>query len=305
MPGKARYKLWFNLLIYISLGFLLYYLYKENYFSFRNLHFRLPYLFVSLAFLFGGFIISPLAWQKLLTKHQIAAPYKTAIISEGLAIFSKYIPGKIMIIIGRAAYISLQGQSLKITGTVSFKAQLISLLAALSLGIISLLFLNDVGLYLLICFSFVALLFCALFIKQIHELILKMIRKLPGLNFDLPYVTIKESFSTYVYYLILWILWGMAFYFFCLSLKQDVPLTLIPVFPLATALGIVAIIFPGGIGIREGALAFLLIKNGLSPEIAGLISVSSRIWYLSGEVFIFIAALILKNLHVHKAQNVH
>ena len=295
MPLSSRYKFFFNILIYVSLGFLVLYLVKSDFIDFSDFSFNYTYLIISLLLLYSGFLVSPLAWQKILRKHDIVISYRKALVSEGLPIFSKYIPGKIMIIIGRAAYISIEGgDSLVKNSSISLKAQMLSLLAALSLGLFSLLFLKGLFIYLILCLLAVILMMSALFIRGIHTFFINLLRKLPGSSFTLPYVGIKESVSAFVYYLLLWGLWGAAFVIFCYSLEGELNFLAISIFPLATALGIVAIIFPGGIGIREGVLAFLLIHAGIPADLAAIISVGSRLWYLSAEIFIFIIALFLK-----------
>jgi uncharacterized membrane protein YbhN (UPF0104 family) len=58
--------------------------------------------------------------------------------------------------------------------------------------------------------------------------------------------------------------------------------------------GILAIFLPGGIGVREGIMTAYLSALGIELELAITIATLSRLWFITGEVFIFLMALILK-----------
>ena len=76
-------------------------------------------------------------------------------------------------------------------------------------------------------------------------------------------------------------------------IAYDVPLSVGFSFALACVVAVLALIAPGGIGVREGVLITILIGIGLEKQDAISISVISRLWFLVGEVFIFILASIL------------
>jgi uncharacterized membrane protein YbhN (UPF0104 family) len=52
---------------------------------------------------------------------------------------------------------------------------------------------------------------------------------------------------------------------------------------------------PGGLGVREGIIVLVLTATGLDVKVATTISVISRIWFISGEIFIFLMAILSKN----------
>jgi len=57
--------------------------------------------------------------------------------------------------------------------------------------------------------------------------------------------------------------------------------------------GVAALFAPGGIGVREGVLGYFLASiNWSSSEIISL-TVTTRIWFLIGEVLFFLSALTL------------
>ena len=84
-----------------------------------------------------------------------------------------------------------------------------------------------------------------------------------------------------------WISWSLGFYFLTVSLGFSLPVNIGFLFTFAALAGILALISPGGLGVREGVIAAGLIFYGMSNEQAFSLSAFSRIWYLGGELFIF------------------
>ena len=79
-----------------------------------------------------------------------------------------------------------------------------------------------------------------------------------------------------------------------ISITGIVPFYYSFAFPLSIVLGLISIIFPGGIGVREGAISLFLISNGISADVAVTISILARIWFLAGEFFAFFLALYFR-----------
>ncbi len=62
---------------------------------------------VSILFLLLGILVLNLNWKNILKQSfNLNISYKDAVVSNGLSIFTKYIPGKVLVIMGRALYIS-------------------------------------------------------------------------------------------------------------------------------------------------------------------------------------------------------
>ncbi|MBX3001851.1 MAG: flippase-like domain-containing protein [Caldilineaceae bacterium] len=91
--------------------------------------------------------------------------------------------------------------------------------------------------------------------------------------------------------LLAWLLWGVAFVALTLSLRplhwdtlQPILLTLLVAYPIAYAVGYLSFLTPGGLAVREGMLAILLI-----PAIGGLATVAAlvmRLWLVILEVIV-------------------
>lgn len=94
--------------------------------------------------------------------------------------------------------------------------------------------------------------------------------------------------SIALYYCIFWMLFGFVFAIFCsalINLDSKEMLIAAMAFPVSFSIGFIASISPGGLGIREGVLYFLLVTHLPAGE-AALLSVTSRIWLMSVEASI-------------------
>ncbi len=286
----------FQLLVVLSIVFLVYYLFRFNYLIFEEITFNYFYLSLSVQFLWLGFYLSTFSWYKALQIHDVNIVKKHVIYSHGIAVFAKYIPGKLWVILGRAAYVARLKSNLKITSTISLKEQLIYILLGLLISLVPFLLLDFSiffkGALIFIILSLIIFLFSAKF----HEISIRIINKFITKEINVPVLNIKKSLNLSKYIILYWLVWIIAFYFFCKSINPETQMIDALSFPLSVSFGVLAIIAPGGIGVREGIIATYLISTGWDNELAITTSIISRIWFISGEVFIFGLALFIKNI---------
>ncbi len=288
---------YFNILLYISLIFLVIALVRADYLVMPVIHSK-AMLCYSLAFLFTGFLFDALSWKKMLNSNNYKVSLNNAYISSGMAIFTKYIPGKIWVILGRSSYIAEAYNYSKIdTSTVSLQAQLLSLWSGVLVALLSLIKVkNDslniwlIGLILFwIALSF--MIFHNGFLKYSSLILGKVLKK----KIILPNVSERKKLCTIPYFTAIWIVWSIGFYFLIRTIHPNViALNAGFSFALGGTLGIIAVFAPGGLGIREGVLITYLSSLGLTIPESTTIAFGSRIWYLIGECFFFITALIAK-----------
>lgn len=87
-------------------------------------------------------------------------------------------------------------------------------------------------------------------------------------------------------YFLLWGLFGTAFFFFIKSLAPVSASQLLVVtgtYATAWSIGVLSVITPSGLGVREGILS-LLLTSVLPPATATLIALLSRLWTISAEL---------------------
>lgn len=284
-------KFFFNALIYIGLIFLVVYLYQYDYLSIAALQVNPVKLVASTLLLWMGFLSSALSWQRALKIHGIVIPYKSALSSHGLSVFAKFIPGKIWVILGRASKVSLEGHSLKMTSFVSLKEQLVYIWLGLLLSL-AIIF-GPTGTHGLIALVLVLIIGLTLFnfsgwLRRLAEYLFQLIFKR---EFIIPPVTFTEALPMTRIILLYWALWSSGFYLFVSAISPSISPLIAFVFPLSVTLGLIAVIVPGGLGVREGIITLGLTTFGVPIELATTIAIAARLWFTSGEVFIFLSGL--------------
>jgi hypothetical protein len=292
----------FRILLYLSFGFIIYYLYSFDYIIFSELIFNPSLLILSLLFLWSGFVTSALSWKNSLNIHQIKIAPQLAIFSHGISVFAKYIPGKVWVILGRASVVSEKTSSFSVLSAISLKEQLVYLLTGLVISLFAIIWLPVSPLYSIFVGTTVLFLFLLLFSKSVHSFFLLLVKKVFKKNLEIPYVSLNEALPMLKTIIGYWILWSSGFYLLVLSVLPDAPLIVTFAFPLSVCYGLLAIVVPGGIGIRESIIVFFLTKCGIEPSLAVTLSLIQRLWFITGEMFIFGFALILRN-KIQKREN--
>jgi uncharacterized membrane protein YbhN (UPF0104 family) len=284
----------FKLLILLSLVFLIYYLKEFDYLVFEKVSFNYPYLLVSVLLLWLGFYLSTYSWYKALRIHDVYCDRRRAVYSHGIAIFGKYIPGKIWVILGRATFIAEKTSNLKTTSIISLKEQLIYILLGLIISLPTFLILDFPSIFKLGLLLIILGLAIFLFSEKFHMALIQILNRFIKNPISVPVLEIKKSIQQSPYILLYWGAWILAFYFFCKSINDATLFSDSLSFPLSVSFGVLALIAPGGIGVREGIISTYLISNGWEVDMAITTAIISRIWFFSGEVFIFLYALVLK-----------
>jgi len=282
-------------LIYASLLFLIGSLVKNDYLVLPEV-INPAQLALSIFLLFLGFMANSLPWKHMLNTHGFQISSTDSIISIGLTIFGKYIPGKIWSIVGRSSYIANKYHySNKDLTTISVDSQIITLWTGLVLGAVGLFLLEGLAELSWGFFAVWLIMTLSIFSHVFHTLTSKIFYLITKKNIDLPQITFGQTLKALPFFFLQWILWCAGFYFLASSIL-DTPLNPIAGvgFALAASFGIAAIFSPGGIGVREIFLAGYLMLAGLSTQDATTISVASRLWFLLGEVFIFVTAFLIR-----------
>jgi uncharacterized membrane protein YbhN (UPF0104 family) len=286
-------KFWHKYLVYLSLLFLAAALYNANYLKIPRI-FSLPVLIASFVFLFAGFISNTISWKQILKESNYPIKMGECIAGTGLSIFGKYIPGKIWMVMGRAAYITEKNHlPLGTLSAISLNAQFIALWLGLIFGMIGLFMLGGLHLWgwvilcLWVCFTVI------IFSKLVHGRAERLIRTVFKKYIKIPRLTFKSTISVIPWFALNWMLWSVGFYTLVVSLTAiDIPWSIGLGFPLAGTLGIMTLITPGGLGTREGVIVGYLSLAGIPVLEATTVAIASRLWFLLGEAFIFIVGWV-------------
>ncbi len=282
----------FNILLLVSFVFLFIYLIRQEYIIPEIIN---PVaLVISFAALFIGYVASAYSWKVAMGVHGFRFSMREALVSHGLSIFAKYIPGKVWVILGRAGYLSEDKSELKNLSFISFMEQLVYLWAGFVVSAVpTILFYRHHWISYLVL-GIVAGLTGFLFVKGIHQRVVGLVEKVFKKKLDISLFRFREGLPMIGAVLLIWIAWTLGFYLFMLAFSPEISPIMMFAFPLSVCLGLIAIILPAGLGLREGIIIGYLVLAGLGTESATTISFFNRLWFMCGEVFIFLLAFSLR-----------
>lgn len=291
-------KKFFSILFYLSLLFLVYYLYTADFLKPPHI-INYPHLFFSITLLLIGCLLQVLNWKDSLHVYRIYTSYFDALISVGLSIFMKYIPGKVMIVLGRAAYISNEYEvPLKNTSSASLLAQIIMLWTGLLLGSMILFSGKIDPIWSILSLITFVILTLILFLPNLLHNTLIIIARRSGKNISFPELHLSKILKISPFFFLTWLFWAIGYYFLASSLYAgSIPVITSMTFPLAASLAIAALIAPGGLGVREGILVAGLVIFSIPFADATAIAIASRLWFLLGEAFLFFLAILLRKVN--------
>ena len=274
--------------ILLSIVFLVIALYKADFLTVPEIHSKSD-IALSFFFLFLGFAADSFSWYMILKHSTYDVRFRVCLAGTGLSIFGKYIPGKIWMIVGRASYAAEHSPyQISKLSLVSLNAQFITLWIGLVLGGAGLFIFNGFG----FCSGGVLFLWGVLtviiFSRIVHNTAEKLVRVILRRRVTFPALRFVSTVSVMPWFALIWIFFSFGFYFLVRGLSLiSVPYAVGLGFPLAGTLGIMAIIFPGGIGVREGIMMGYLTLFGIPLAEATAISIAARLWFCLGELFIF------------------
>jgi len=290
-------KKYFKYFVYISIIFLAYTLYQFDYLSLPRIYYQ-GVAFFSLTSIIVAYFAHSLPWWKVLNVNGYTVSFKQSVISVGLSIFGQYIPGKLWMIVGRSGYIAEKEQlPVGQLSMLSLSAQFTSLWISFLLGTIGLLFFIDKPIWFILSFTAFLLLTIIVFTDYFHNLTEWLVKKIFRKDLSIPRLYWRQTTKILPWFFIQWFFWSLGFYLLAWGLSPGiVSMKIVLVWPLAASLGILFIISPGGLGVREGVLTGCLVMVGIPIQEATTISVASRIWFLFGEIALFLLALILQRI---------
>ena len=283
----------FLILFYLSLGFLVIYLYQADFFIIPKINSNTVFI-GSFLFLFLGSVTQSFSWQAILKSQRINISNIDAIISTGRSVFMKYMPGKVFTILGRASEISIKyNVRLSKTTSASLITQILTLIVGTLFSTV-LIFDNKVESVwrLGILTLFVCLTLSLVFFNTGRHLLYFLGKKI-GKRILIPKLSISRNPKILIPFIAKWLFWSLGFLMLCISIDKEVSWNAMFVFPVSAVIGIASLLTPGGLGVREGSITLCLVALDVKLELATTIAVFSRLWFLIGECFLFVLSMLL------------
>ena len=287
-PFKQIAKWTLILIIFAFLGKMV----RDHWDEIRNASFTLRLIPFGLGtFLFiVAYFIQVGAWYLVTLKVGIALNFRETAAAWFYSQLGKYLPGKVWILIGRFYLYESKGRGKQAISLALYFETITMLMAA---GLISLIALAPVGVrwidprggwfpILLFSLGFFFLILHPRVLEKMINPILSILGRNP-LRLSVSY---WDMLWILFVNLLAWCLGGLGFYFFIDSIfpvTRDYVLFLSGALALSSILGLVAVFAPGGLGVREGVLVYLL-SHIIPGGVAVVLSVLTRVWMTLIEV---------------------
>ncbi len=201
--------------------------------------------------------------------------------------FAKYLPGAIWNLVGRMMLAGKYGASFSAQLQSIYYENLLLVAVTVAYGLLLFLKLGLVGwpIFIVLCVGlFILYIYYETIAEWIERFIHRYIRKLANTRL----VILRSAFFlSYLYYLVSHLLMGISFWLLLLSFDVtsiDI-IEATGIYALAWLLGVISPL-PGGLGLREGALTFLLAMQ-IDWELAYRIAIIARLWSLLAEILLF------------------
>jgi uncharacterized membrane protein YbhN (UPF0104 family) len=237
----------------------------------------------TLIFAFSYFI-QIWAWYLITLKLGIAISIRETLESWFYSQMGKYLPGKVWLLLGRFYFYESKGKSKKAISIALYLETATILLAAGLLFLTALIFFKEIKLFgyenrwgwlvvpFILAFVFIH---PRILQKIVNWLFIRFKREPISLTITYPYVL----FIFFVC-ILAWLVGGVGFYLFLVSVfpvSSQHLIFLTGALAISSTLGLIAIFVPGGVGVREGALVYLL--SFIMPgSVAVILSILTRLW---------------------------
>ena len=257
-----------------------------------------PIFILSMFFFFAYKVTLASLWHYITKLNKGSIKFTKALTVYLYSILGKYIPGKVFMLAARIPAYDEAGVPMRKVTICFFLENICTLLGAAFLFIISLFFFPN---EILQKYMFVTILLIVVFFICINPKIINFflgyIEKLTKKKDLVIPISYWEMIKVVILFIGNWLIVGVGFYMLVRSI-YPIPVNEMlytgGIFALGSIIGILAIISPSGLGVREGIIVLglsLIMPN----EYAVIISVISRLWATIAElILIFIAFVATK-----------
>jgi uncharacterized membrane protein YbhN (UPF0104 family) len=243
----------------------------------------LPFILSTVVFVFSYFI-QIAAWYLITLKLKIVLSPSETLKIWLYSQLGKYLPGKIWLFLSRFHFYESKGQSRKVVSVAIYLEVVTMIVAAGFIFLAALILFEEMeSVYSRKAFWWLLLPLVSAFIC-LHPRLLQKILNWVLIQFKREPVSLSISYSDIMGVLLVcmvsWAIGGVGFYLFVDSVFPVAPqytLFLAGALAISNILGLIAIFAPSGLGVREGALVYLLSFIMVTP-VAVIVSVLTRIW---------------------------
>jgi len=262
------------------------------------LEFDVPMFAVSFVLMLVHLLSAAWSWQKVCNVAGASITFRQAFDVHFLAQVGKYVPGKVWSAVGKIGLSRKIGLSGVRTGhaLVLESILIVSGCLIVSLPVIPFVAVR-MGLGEGVTVALVAVM-VLLVMAAAHPaalgVLVKIFSKVTGRNVYVGDADFRNVLGLLPVYVLVLLSQGIAFFFLARSFGVDLPFWPgIFLMPTAVGVGFLALFSPGGLGIREISLVWLLsvVVPEVEPAGISLLAIAARLWITLGEIMAFLAAM--------------
>lgn len=258
-----------------------------------------------------SYLIQIWAWYLITLRLEIAISPSETLESWFYSQLGKYLPGKIWLLLGRFYFYESKGKSKK-NISVALYFEIVTMIAAAGLIFLAaLIHYREIGLFNSWDPSGWLVLLSLLGFVSLHPRVLQKILNWVLAQFKKEPISLSISYFNILWILLVcivsWLVGGIGFYLFIDAFYPVAPqyvLFLTGALAISSTLGFIAIFAPSGLGVREGALVYLLSLMMATP-IAVIISVLTRLWMTLIEIGLIGMIYLIRQLKKQKKRKKH
>lgn len=277
---------------------------RNNWASLMNFTFTisLPYLILALSFCLSSFLLETYLWQVCINRHlgRRELNFLQSIAVVNASGFLKYIPGRIWTYTAQLAWLRKYDISQTLIIYINIICIAGSVITSLYLGLIYLAFYTTLLGRAAVITAFVALFLLNLAYLVWNAPFMNAVISAAGRLLQKEIHPIRESRSLIAYiqvmYICSWSLLGLGAYLLAkgvgLTIVMPQAFAVLAAMSLSWVAGYLAVITPGGLGVREGTMLVMLL-NVVDTRTALIFPIVSRLMYLASEALLGLTALLL------------
>ncbi|MEI9952569.1 MAG: lysylphosphatidylglycerol synthase domain-containing protein [Pseudomonadota bacterium] len=298
-------------LVVLCAGFFFYRAFQRNWADIKAHEFRIAplYLLGSALALLAASLLATLAWYRAMNSlARGKIDFRQSVAAVNASSLTKYIPGKIWSYALQLYWLDGLGFSKALIVYVNLLNLLLSLGMSLLLGLSCLLFTHGGVPLRPVAYTLVGLLIAdvcgVLFNRPLLNGLFALANRLLKRNFSYFEVKKRLLLELHSIHLLAAVASGLAAYLFCFAIGYEVEmeraLLVVGSSLVAEVVGFLAIIVPGGLGVREG-LMYAMLGGQASGSLAIVLPVASRMLNMLVDVLLGAVALkLLRSLAASK-----
>ncbi|MDR3580398.1 MAG: hypothetical protein P4L44_10585 [Oryzomonas sp.] len=297
-------KTFISIIIILSVSVFFYKTFQRNWSSIQLHRFEINYVFLSSSFItiLSTYLISTYGWyitiNSISNRNDLSFSQSIAIVNASN--LTKYIPGKIWSFSLQMYWLANIGYSKALILYVNIINIIISIITTIIVGLAYLLYSPNrfpfaATLALLLIFILIDICFIE-FNSVIFNRIIMLLNKILKCNIKHFDVTKKLLLHLHVIHIGAAFILGVGAYLLCLGIGFHIEpgkiLLVMSSLLLSDVIGFLAVIVPGGLGVREGFM-YMMLGGALSGSLSLILPIASRIVNMLVDIFLGVIALKL------------